>query len=170
MNKIILKYGFISGAIAAALMLGTGLYLHNNPHFKNMEVWGFAGMVLSMLFVFIGVRVYREEERNGSIGFGEAFKVGGIMALISCVCYAVAWMAVSEWLLPDFMNQYVQQTLDTMRANQQPEAEIQAAAADMAKYQEMYTNPVYKFLLTLMEPLPVAVVVSLLSALLLRRK
>ncbi len=170
MNKIILKYGFISGALAAALMLGTGLYLHNNPHFGGMEVWGYGGMVLSMLFVFIGVRVYREEERNGSIGFGEAFKVGGIMALISCVCYAVAWMMVSNWLLPDFMNQYVQQTLDAMRANQQPEAEIQAAAAEMAKYQEMYAKPVYKFLLTLMEPLPVALVVSLLSALLLQRK
>ncbi len=169
MNKIILRYGFFSGILSAALVVGTGFYLQKNGVAGSSEIWGYTGMVISMIFIFIGVRVYRDQERGGVISFGEALKVGGLMALISCVCYAVAWMAVSEWMLPDFMDQYIQFLLDKMKAEQKTEAEIQKAAAEMASFKEIYANPLYKFLLTLREPLPVALVVTLASAGLLRK-
>jgi hypothetical protein len=169
MNKIILRYGLIAGAVAALLMLCTGLYLRSNPDFSGMEVWGFGGIILSMLFVFIGVRVYREEECNGQISFWSAFKVGGLIALIACVCYALAWMVVSAWLMPNFMDVYAEKTLEGMRLAQKSEAEIQAATADMEHYKALYANPLYKFLLTLMEPSPVAVLVTLVSAFALKK-
>ncbi len=170
MNNIILRYGLFSGVLSALLVVGTGFYLQKNGVAGSSEVWGYAGMVISMIFIFVGVRVYRDQERGGVISFGEALKVGGLMALISCVCYSVAWMAVSEWILPDFMDQYIQFILDKMKTEQKPEAEIQKAAADMASFKEIYANPLYKFLLTLREPLPVALVVTLASAGLLKKK
>ena len=170
MNNIILRYGLFSGFLSAALVVITGIYLSKTGIVEGGEVWGYAGMVISMIFIFIGVRVFRDRERGGVISFGEALKVGGLMALISCVCYSFAWMVVSEWILPDFMDQYIQFVLDKMKTEQKPEAEIQKAAAEMASFKEIYKNPLYKFLLTLMEPLPVALVVTLTSAGLLKRK
>ncbi len=169
MQKIILKYGLYSGALAALLMLATGLMIKSQG-VASAEAWhGYAGMILSMLFVFVGVRHYRDHERNGSITFGEAFKVGGLIALISCLCYVAAWMLVYHFVLPDFMEQFIQFYLEKMKTNGTADAEIQEAAAEMEHYRVMYQNPLYRAALTIIEPLPVALLMSLVSAFLNKR-
>ncbi len=127
-------------------------------------------MILSMLFVYIGVRTFRDQHRNGAISFGEAFKVGGIIALISCVCYVVGWLFVYEFVMPDFMDFYITSLVDKMKPAGKPEAEIQQSMAEMMHYKELYKNPLYRIGLTFMEPLPVALLVSLVSAAIVRRK
>jgi hypothetical protein len=169
MNKIILRYGLYSGAAAAALMLATGFYLKSSDTFNGSAFWGYVGILISLIFVFVGVRTYREEVCGGQITFLEALKVGSIMALISCVCYALTWLLVDAFLLHDFMDKYAQHYIEQLRTAQKPEAEIQKAMTEMEDFKKMYANPIIKFGLTLMEPLPVALVVVLAAAGILRR-
>jgi Protein of unknown function (DUF4199) len=170
MHKIILRYGLYSGALAAVLMILNALYLTTVTTFDNAAITGYIGILLSLIFVFIGVRVYRDEACGGHITFLSALKAAALIALINCICYAILWMIVSDWLMPDFLDKYGQYYVDKMRAEKAPEAEIQKMVADMADFKVMYANPFYKFALTLMEPLPVAVVVTFLSALILKKK
>ena len=170
MKNVILKYGLISGAISIALMGMTAYWVHHTGKLEGGEVFGYGGMILSMLFVYIGVRVFRDRHRNGFITFGEAFKVAGLIALVSCVCYVIGWMFVYEFIMPDFLDRYITAYMDKMKAAGTAEADIQKASAEMMHYKELYKNPLYRMGLTFMEPLPVALLVSLVSAAILRRK
>ena len=170
MKNLILKYGLISGLISVALMLATTTWFKQSGQLEGGEIFGYTGMLLSMIVVFIGVRVFRDQHRAGVITFGEAFKVAGLIALVSCVCYVIGWMFIYHFMMPDFMEHYADAMLTKMQADGAAEAEIQKATAEMQHYKELYKNPLYRAGLTFMEPLPVALLVSLLSAAILRRK
>lgn len=171
MKKIILTYGLISGAIAAALMLGMGLYLGNNPeNFENGEIFGYAGIILSMLFVFLGVRAYRDQVAGGQLSFGRGFQVGILITLISCICYVLAWQVVYRTMMPDFMEHYTNFTLAQMEKSGATATQIAEKSAEMQKFGEMYKNPLINMAFTFIEPFPVGLLVTLLSAGILRRK
>ncbi len=170
MKNVILKYGLISGAVSVVLMTITMMWFKQSGTLEGGEIFGYAGMILSMLFVYIGARIFRDQHRNGTISFGEAFKVAGLIALVSCVCYVIGWMFIYEFMMPDFMDQYITFYLDKMKADGKVESDIQKASAEMMHYKELYKNPLYRMGLTFIEPLPVALLVSLVSAALLRRK
>lgn len=169
MKKVVLRYGLISGAIAAALMVCTAMYFSSSGSYDNGAYFGYAGILLSMLFVYFGVRSYREQH-GGILSFGKGFQVGLLIAIISCVCYVLAWMVVYETLMPDFMDKYIEQSLAQMRESGAYDAEIEKASVEMQHYKEMYKNPVYRFGLTFLEPFPVGFLVSLLSAFILRKR
>ena len=170
MQSTILRYGLLSGACAAVLMLITVWYNHSNPDYENGAYFGYAGILLSMLFVFFGVRSYRDRWNGGALSFGKGFQVGILIALISCLCYVVTWMIVYETLMPDFMDKYMAHALEQMRQAGKSELEIQEQTAEMMQYKEMYKSPVTRFLITFIEPFPVALGVTLVSALVLKRR
>lgn len=170
MKNVILKYGLLSGAISVALMFSTMVWFEKSGTLEGGEIFGYSSMILSMVFVYIGVRVFRDQYRNGTITFGEAFKTGGLIALISCVCYVVGWMFIYEFMMPDFLDKYIAAMMAKMEAAGSAEADMQKASAEMMHYKELYKNPLYRMGLTFMEPLPVALLVSLVSAAILRRK
>lgn len=171
MKKIILTYGFISGAIAAALMLCMTLYLDNDPNnFENGEIFGYTGIILSMLLVFLGVKAYRDQVAGGRLTFGQGFQVGISITLISCVCYVLAWQVVYHTLMPNFMEQYIAFTISQMEKNGASVAEIAKKTAEMEHFGELYKNPLVNMGLTFLEPFPIGLLVTLASAGILRKK
>lgn len=170
MKKTILTYGLISGAVAAVLMVCSALYYRNNMDNGNGAIWGYAGILLSMVFVFLGVRAYRDNVLEGAITFGKAFQVGILIAIISCLCYVVTWMVVYETIMPDFMDQYIAHSLEQMKAAGASAEKIAATVKEMDHYKAMYQNPLTRFALTFLEPFPMGFLVTLISAGVLRRK
>lgn len=169
MQKTVLRYGLYSGALAAILMVFTSVFYSSNMDFENGQYIGYAGILLSMLFVFIGVRAYREEN-GGTLSFGKGFQVGLFIVLISCLCYVIAWMVVYETILPDFVEKYEAYMLDKMRNSGATESAIQQQTTEMQAFKEMYSNPLVRFGLTFLEPFPVGFLVAIVSAFILRRK
>lgn len=171
MNKTILTYGLLSGAVASVLMISTALYFKTTMDFKNGELFGYASILLSMLFVYFGVRTYRDNKvPESSLGFGEAFKVAMMITVISCVCYVVAWLIVYQTLMPDFMDKFIEYTLAQMKNSGATDEQVRQEAAKMEEYRVMYRNPLTRAALTFLEPFPVGVLASLVSSLVLRRK
>lgn len=169
MKKVILNYGLISGAIAAALMTGTAIYFSNSGNTSNGELIGYTGIFLSMVFVFLGVKAYRDQELGGAISFGKAFQVGILISIISCLCYVIAWMVVYETILPDFMDKFITQSLEKMREAGESAEKISQHAQEMEAFKVQYQNPLFRFAMTFLEPFPVALLVTLVSAVILRR-
>lgn len=170
MNKTILTYGLLSGAVAAVLMTGTSMYFKSTMDFQNGQLIGYVGILLSMLFVYFGTRAYRDRDTAGAFGFGKAFQVGIVITLISCLCYVIAWMIVYATLMPDFMDKFIEYTLAELRASGADEAKIQAEAAKMNEMKTMYQNPFVRAAFTFIEPFPVGLLVTLVSSLILRRR
>ena len=169
MKKTVLTFGLIAGAILSVMMLVT-LPFQDAIGFERGEVIGYTSMVLAFLLIFFGVRSYRDEVAGGTIPFGRAFAVGAMIAAVASVCYVATWQVIYYRLSPDFMQKYTAHTIEKARADGEDEEAIAMRKAEMAKYEEMYRNPVINVAITFVEPLPVALIVALVSAGVLSRR
>jgi hypothetical protein len=168
MKKTILTFGLISGAISSLVMLVIVPFA-DRIGFERGPVIGYTSIVLSFLLVYFGIRSYRDNVSHGQITFLKAFAVGISITLISCVCYVVTWEVVYYNFLPDFWDKYGAHLVVKLRASGASDAAVQARLQEVATYKELYKNPFFNAVLTFIDPFPIGLVITLISALALRR-
>jgi hypothetical protein len=170
MKKTVLTFGLISGAVISGLML-LMLPFHDAIGFEiGGLIVGYATMLLAFLLIYFGVRSYRDNVAGGTVRFGRAFAVGALIGLVSSLCYVAAWEVVYFKFMPDFMDKYGAHVIEKARASGENEAAIAKRKEEMAKFAEMYKNPAFNAAVTLVEPLPVALLVALIAAGVLSRR
>jgi hypothetical protein len=169
MRKIVLTFGLIAGAILAAMMLLT-LAFQDQIGFDKGAVIGYTTMVLAFLMVFVGVKSYRDNLAGGSVTFGRAFKVGLLITAVATVCYVATWELIYYQLAPDFADKYAAYVVDKAKQAGASDLEIAAQVKKMTEFKELYRNPVVNVTLTLLEPMPVGIVFTLVAAGILSRK
>ena len=167
MKKIVLKFGVLSGltvAVPMVVMLALGRLEEGGL------IYGYSMMVLAFLFVFFGIRSYRETVGDGAVTFGKAFQVGLLITLITCAFYVVTWEIYFFGFDQNFAATYAAATIEKLRASGATAAAIAAEQKKMDDFQRLYANPLYNVGMTLMEILPVGLIMTLVSAGILRRK
>ena len=169
MKKTIITFGLISGAISVLMMAITLPFAHKIG-FNSSLLLGYTTIVLSFLLVYFGVRSYRDNVNSGQITFGKAFAVGICITLISCLCYVAAWEVIYFNFMPHFMDEYGAHALERAKAAGASDAALLKQAEELKKSKEMYNNVFYNAAMTFIEPFPVGLVITLLSAVILRRK
>jgi len=171
MKKIVLTFGLISGAIFAAVTaVMLPLCMNGVIDFDKQEIVGYTVMVLAFLLVFFGIRSYRENVGGGAITFGRALAVGLLITVISCAVYVVCWEIVYYNFIPDFADRYATHVIDRMRSHGASDAAILAKSREMTRFKQLYANPFINAGITFMEAFPVGLIVTLLSAAVLRKK
>lgn len=170
MKRVILHYGLFSGLASMVLMLATGLIMRKSPDFENGHIYGNIGILLAMLFIFFGVKSYRDREGGGALSFSKAFQIGLVISVISCVFYVITWMIVYKTIWPNFMDQYMAYALNKMRAEGHSEELIRQKTAELDEFTKMYKNPLIMAAFTFIEPLRIGLPVALVSALALKKK
>jgi hypothetical protein len=169
MKKTVLTFGLISGAISSLLMVVTVPFAHRIGFNKALIV-GYTTIVLSFLLVFFGIRSYRDNVGNGQITFTKAFAVGICITLISCIFYVVTWEILYFNFMHDFMDNYGADMIDKLKASGASAAAVQMQVEHLKKLKEQYENPLFNSLMTFIEPFPVGLAITLLSAAVLRKK
>ena len=169
MKRTVLTYGLISGGILAAMLLGTAPF-HEAIGFDRAEILGYTSMVVSFLLIFFGVKSYRDHVAGGHVTFGRALAVGALITLVSALCYVAAWEIVYYGLVPDFGEKYGAHVLAKAKAGGATAEALEAQRAEMARFVELYRNPAINVAITLLEPLPVGLVMAVISAGVLRRR
>ncbi|MEQ8302603.1 MAG: DUF4199 domain-containing protein [Cyclobacteriaceae bacterium] len=170
MSKVVLTFGLIAGAIVAALMwLSQPLMANGTISFENGMLVGYATMIIALSLVFVGVKSYRDNHNNGVLSFGKGFQVGIFIALVASFIYAVSWEAYLTTLDGDFMEQYSAQYIEQMEANGASDEEVEEMKVEMTSMSEMYKNPLIRFAMTLMEIVPVGLLITLISAFILKQ-
>lgn len=138
--------------------------------FSNSAIFGYSMMVLAFTLVFFGVRSYRENVLGGKIGFGRAFGTGMLIVLVASVIYVITWMILYYTVIPDFVDKCAGYSLGQLKAEHAPAEKIAEATKEFADMKEFYANPVFNALMTLMEPLPVGLLASLITAFAVKKK
>ena len=169
MKKTILTFGLLSGAVSSLMMLLTMPFM-DRIGFDHGYFVGYTSIVLSFLLVFFGIRSYRDNVGGGKITFGKAFAIGLGITLISCVCYVITWEALYFTVLHDFMDKYGAYIVAKAKASGATEAVLQKKLQEVADMKKMYENPLINVAMTFIEPFPVGLLMTLLSAGLLRKK
>jgi hypothetical protein len=169
MKRTVWTFGLISGVLLSAMMAAT-IPFQDETGFDHSLLVGYTTMVLSFLLIYFGVRSYRDNVGRGTVGFGRALAVGSLIGLIASVCYVATWEVMYFKFMPDFMTKYGAHELEKARAAGASEAALAQKKVELDKFEKMYKNPAINAAFTILEPLPVALVVALVSAGTLRRR
>lgn len=169
MTRIVLTFGLIAGVIMS------GMFLVMLPFHDQMieagAIVGYASMIAAFLLIFFGIRRYRETVGGGAVSFGRAFQVGILIGLVASACYVATWEAIYfSGNAPGFLEKYQTAEIEKMRSAGKSAAEIAKQEEDFKVWAERYENPLINSAVTLMEPLPVALLMALVSAAVLRRR
>jgi Protein of unknown function (DUF4199) len=169
MKKTVLTFGLISGALSAAMMLGT-LPFVENIGFEKGEILGYTTIVLSALLVYFGVRSYRENVGGGRLTFGRGFAVGILITLISSACYVGTWEVVYYKMMPGFTEKYAAHMVESAKASGASQQKVEETERKAREFKQMYNNPAINVAMTFMEVFPIGLVVTLASAGILRKR
>ena len=164
MNNIIVKNGLLGSSIVSALLISITMYMKSNPEKEVSMMIGFAGMLLAFIFVALGIKQQRNAS-NGLISFGKAFLTGFWITLIISTIYVLVWLVILYNFFPNFAEHYT----DMAIAKASPD-ELTKVTEEMNSFKEMYKNPIWVILFTYMEILPLGIVFSFISALILKKK
>jgi hypothetical protein len=127
-------------------------------------------MVASFILVYFGIRSYRDNVLGGQISFGRAFACGMLITLITTACYVVMWEILYFNFMPHFMDSYFAAQIQKVQSAGLDSAAAAAKVAEIQHSQQLYQNPLVNIAYTLMEPLPVGLLITLISAAALRRE
>jgi len=170
MKRIVLTFGLISGAILSTMMVAT-MPFHEKIGPDRGMIIGYTTMVLAFLLVFFGIRSYRETIGNGQISFLRALSVGFLIMTIAAICYVVTWEIIYFNFIPDYMEKYAAHAIERMRASGKAPEEIEREVDSMRSMMQLYrSNIFFNLAITFSEPLPVGVPMTILSALILRKR
>lgn len=164
MNKIILKNGLFGSIIVSALLVFVTMYMRANPEKEVSMLIGFTVMTLAFFFLVWGIKQQREAN-NGSISFGKAFMTGFWISLIISTIYVLVWLIILYNFFPNFAEHYTDMAIQKASPD-----EVEKVTEEMNSFKEMYKNPIMVILFTYMEILPLGIVISFISALILKKK
>ncbi|MES2003599.1 MAG: DUF4199 domain-containing protein [Bacteroidota bacterium] len=170
MKKVVLVYGIIAGLIVAGMMAFSTSYYCAKGDFEGGMIYGYSAMIIAFSMIFVGIKSFRDKYQGGVISFGKAFKVGFFISLIASTIYVIGWLINYYCFIPDFMDKYAAAMIAKAQASGITADQLAKKTAEMAQMKEWYKSPLFVILMTYVEILPVGLLVSLISALLLKRK
>lgn len=144
--------------------------ISDNPDFSHSMLMGYAFMLVALSLIFVATYLYRKQLGDQGLSFGRAFTLGLLIALISSVIYALAWMFINHYLYPNFWDDYAAADLAKCKSAGLSDELLKVREAELLKYKEIYKNPILAYLITIAEILPIGTLVALLSALVFKRK
>jgi hypothetical protein len=169
MWRNILKYGVIAGLVVAAGMWGTLLAFGKEmPHGAFGMALGYLSMLVALSAVFVGIKHHRDVDRGGVIGFWPAFGLGLGISLVAGIFYVLAWELAQATVVGDFAGHYAASAIAQAKAGGADAAALAKLTAQMDEFKVQYANPLFRLPMTFAEIFPVGVLVSLVSAAVLR--
>jgi hypothetical protein len=169
MKKIVLTFGLIAGAVLSAMLLIT-IPFQDQMGMNTGAIIGYTTMVLAFLLIYFGIRSYRNTVGGGTLSFGRAMAVGSLIALVASSCYVVTWEAIFLKYGDAYTAKYTAHEMAKVQQSGASPDVIAEKKAELEKFAVMYKNPLFNAGITFLEPLPVALLIALVSAGVLSRR
>nr|WP_284733879.1 MULTISPECIES: DUF4199 domain-containing protein [unclassified Dyella] len=158
----------IAGLVVGGFELATFVLFSGMPPLKYGMVVGYTTMLIALSAVFVGIKRHRDVDRGGVIGFWPALGVGLGISFIAGIFYVAAWEAVQSMMHMDFASSYAQAIIASQKAKGASAEALAKLTTEMEAFKVQYANPMYRLPMTFAEIFPIGVLVSLVSAGLLR--
>ena len=167
MFRNILIYGTIGGLLVgiplSVIVIGFG----EQQQSYGMLI-GYTIMLIGLSAVFVGVKRYRDVDLGGVIGFWQAFGLGLGISIVAGILYVAAWESACAIAGLDFAGSYTAALIAQKKAAGIKGAELARFIAEMNAFKVQYANPLFRWPMTFIEIFPVGVLVSLITAAVLR--
>ncbi|MEP2103918.1 MAG: DUF4199 domain-containing protein [Parasphingorhabdus sp.] len=165
--KIAIIYGLISGAIVIGTMM-IGLLSSGGQGFFASEYFGYLMMLIALSMIFVGIKRYRDLELGGVIKFLPALGFGLAIATIAAMVYVCVWEIYLFNTDYVFIEEYTSTMVEAKKAEGLSGAALDQLVVEMEDMKANYAKPYIRLPMTFLEIFPVGLIISLLSAGLLR--
>jgi hypothetical protein len=168
MKSTVYRYGIY--AMLAIVLLSAVHFFLVVPNFKsaNAEVAGYLTILLSMIFVFIGIKHYRDNINNGSLSFWQGLKIGVLIVLVPSIAFGLFDLLYTEVINPDWLDNYYAEQVEKTKKSTAPE-KLEAALKELETSKNIFSNPFLQFLLMAITVFIIGFIVTIISSLTLRR-
>lgn len=167
MLRTILIFGLAAGLVVA-LPMNLMMIFGKHGDGSHSMVTGYLLMLLAFSFTFVGVKRYRDRTLGGVIRFLPALLVGLGISAVASLIYVAAWEITLHTTDFAFIDDYSRAMIDGARAKGASADKLAKLTAEMATMRTQYANPLFRLPMTFVEIFPVGLVVSLVTAGLLR--
>lgn len=169
MKKAVFRYGMFA-TLAIVIISAFNLFvLTKLTGYGGQEIAGYLTILLSMIFVFLGIRYYRDKENGGALSFGEGLKIGLLIVLIPAVFFGLFDLLYTKVINPGWMQEYYTQYVAKIKASTPPD-KLDEVLKKMEKEKELFSSPVMEFLLMAATVYIIGFMVTIISTLTLKRK
>ena len=164
MTRTIALYGLIAGAIIAAFMaIGSLLADPGDPGLAS-HITGFASMFVALSMIVLGVKHYRDNSREGRIGFVQGVAVGLGIAVLASSIYTFAWevyLAATDYR---FIESYTTGLVEQAQERGATSEELLEIEASNKRMIDMYDILAARLFITFMEMFMIGGPIALITA------
>jgi hypothetical protein len=168
MIRKILSYGTVAGLIVGVPLFAITVALNGHPPLPYGVALGYLTMLIALSAVFAAIKRWRDVELGGVIRFWPALGLGLGISVVAGILYVLAWEAALAVTHMDFAGSYAAALIEQQKARGVSGEALARFVADMDRFKVQYANPYYRLAMTFAEIFPVGLLVSLVSAALLR--
>lgn len=168
MLRYILIYGAIAGVVVGVPLSILTLTMSGQAMMRFGMLVGYLTMLIALSAIFLAIKRHRDVELGGVIKFWPALALGLGVSVVAGVIYVIAWEVSCAIAHADFAGAYARATIAEQTAKGVSGAALERLRAEMERFKVQYANPFYRWPMTFAEIFPVGVIVSLVSAGLLR--
>jgi predicted permease len=169
MKQTVIRYALYGTITILVLSILSFYVLSKFLDLDTMEAGGYLTMLISMIFVFFGLRHYRNEVNGGFLTFGQGLKLGSLIVLFPAIIFALFDVLYAFVLNPQWKYEYMNQYLAGLKATV-PADKLAAREKEMREMMEFFSNPVIQFLVMFGTVFIIGFIVTIISTLALRRK
>lgn len=149
-------------------MITAFLIFKGKENWEAQEIIGYTTIVISLLFVYFGIRHWRDNYNGGRLSFGQGLKLGTLITLFPSIAFGLfTWLQMSA-LDPEFSDKYYAYQVQKMRASTPP-AQLQVALQKLDTEKEMFSSPFLQFAVMFLTVFLIGVVITVISSLILQR-
>lgn len=170
MKKTALRYGLYGiYTILAVFLMSWLLMSSRTDNYQTREVVGWTGIFLSVVFVFFGLKYYRDKQNGGSLSFGEGLKLGLLIVLFPSVAFGLFNVLYILVLDPQFLDKYYGYQVEQLKSSV-PAAELDKRIREVQDMREMFSSPFIQFIVMFLSVAAIGLIVTVISTLILKRK
>jgi hypothetical protein len=170
MKKIVLRYGSYAGVAELLIFVLTWVVikLTGAGHVAQGYI-GWVNLICPLLFVYFGIRYYRDNVNNGALGFLQAIKIGLLIVIIPALSFALVETVYTLYIEPDFYKNISVYDIEQYKKTLPP-AEFAVKLKQIQQQVEANKNPVYNFTCMAFAIASLGIIATLISALVLFRR
>ena len=169
MKKTTLIFGFSSGGNMTVMYILICL-ARNGGSVNISQILMCAAVLLLFIFVFLGIKSYRDSVLDGYITFGKAFKIGILISLVSSLSYTILWVILFNPIFKDFMEQHAAFLIEKLKISGASVVEINAKKEEMLKHAMLYRNPFFRAGIIFIQAFPVEAIMIGIASVVIKKK
>lgn len=173
MKNYVIKYGSYSAIFLIVFGFITFLIMggaSSGPQdYAKGEVIGYLTIILSLAFVYLGIKKYRDDGLGGHISFGRALKMGALIVVFPAIAFSIYNIIYVEVLDPGFADKYYEYQLEKLMTEASP-ADYATIEASLIDQKEMWGNMPLQSVIMFLTVYVIGFIISILSSAILSRR